>query len=236
MNSITVASPRVAGCFVLQAQTDQTDRQVACERISEPRAPPREKSQTTSVGQRPPAEVIQPRQPRQEQGRVGYLFPRSTVQYLEKAAGRIASHRIAQQHTHSSRRQSYCDREAQLSRDCYTPSSYYPQSPPRTNRGEEGEDRPASYCTVFSSPANRKRAEDPGEGSAQQHKGSLVMYPWCAQRVRGREQDPAHCLPRRAQQLRFLLCPAFPLCASYLHPQDGKHNTDCAAEAAAAAA
>lgn len=30
-------------------------------------------------------------------------------------------------------------------------------------------------------------------------------------------------------------CPAFPLCASYVHPQDGKHNTDGAAAAAAAA-
>lgn len=64
---------------------------------------------------------------------------------------------------------------------------------------------------------------DPGKGSAAQHKGSLVMYTThgCAQRAqregKGAEgKDPAHCLPPRAQQLRFFFvccccCPALPV-------------------------
>lgn len=97
-------------------------------------------------------------------------------------------------------------------------------------------------------PPNKKKKgqADPGKGSAAQHKGSLghVHHPWLrteAQREgkgRGKRPGPLLAAARTAAPFFFVVAAAlpFPLCASYLHPQDGKHNTDCAAAAAAAAA
>lgn len=60
------------------------------------------------------------------------------------------------------------------------------------------------------SPAKHERAgERPGEGiGGSKHKGSLIMYPWL--RTEDREARPGPLLPRRAQQLRFLL-PCLPV-------------------------
>lgn len=157
MNSITVASLRVAGYLRLTGpgpnrQTGRADRTrqdsrsglldtlVACERMSEPRALPRKEKigREVSVGQRPSLPSPQLRSysqtcPKQERGRV--RFPRSCpipyIQYLAKLP--VASHRLHRitiaQHTTAGR--SYCDREAQLQKGrCYTPSYSSSCSPP----------------------------------------------------------------------------------------------------------
>lgn len=199
-----------------------------------------------SVGQRLPFQL---RSYRPEQAWTGTGPARVRVPPFYCTVSReklpVASHRIAQ-HTHTrtrtaadrqTGRQSYCGKEAQLERGRLHPSfssssSCYPQSPPRTDRGDgRGMGRPpllsCESMVIPKVPPNKKKKGqgDPGKGSAAQHKGSLAMYTPSLRtegRARRKGKDPAHCLPRRAQQLRFFLSVAaalpFPLCASYLHP------------------
>lgn len=106
----------------------------------------------------------------------------------------------------------------------------------------------STYSILPPSPADisRARREEPGKGrdrrrsSTQRVVGKVPVG--CVQKeekskVKG--PGPLLAAARTAAAPFFFCrccccCPAFPLCASYLHPQDGKHNTDCAAAAAAA--
>lgn len=204
-----------------------------------------------------PAEVIQPRTSldRNRTGS-GTCSPVLLYSISRKAAGRIALHSAAHPHTHThSSRQT--DRATvarrHSSKEVVTPPPPPPPPPPATPNlhpgltGGEGRGRLCYPVKVWLFPKSRqtrkKRAKETrGRDRRRSTKGRWPCTPLrCAQREGqgGRGKDPAHCLPRRAQQLRFFFVAAalpFPLCASYLHPQDGKHNTDCAAAAAAAAA
>lgn len=148
----------------------------------------------------------------------------------------VASHRIAQ-HTHTrtrtaadrqTDRQSYCGKEAQLERGRYTPSSSsscccYPQSPPRTDRGEgRGMGRPPLLsCESMVIPKSRqtrkKGPRRPGEGiggAAQRVVGHV--HPFVAHRGKGKEEGektrPTACRGAHSSSVFFCrCCPALPV-------------------------